>query len=50
MSSILSRNMELIGWLYRGKDWFVTDRILCAPCKDFLMGFRPDRTLDEILT
>jgi len=36
--------------LYRGKDRFVTDGILCAPCKDFLMGLRPDRTLDEILT
>ena len=36
--------------LYRGKDRFVTDGILCAPCKDFFMGLRPDRTLDEILT
>jgi predicted AAA+ superfamily ATPase len=36
--------------LYRGKDRFVTDGILCAPCKDFLMELRPDRTLDDILT
>lgn len=35
--------------LYRGKDRFVTDGILCAPCKDLLMGLRPGRTLDEIL-
>jgi hypothetical protein len=47
---ILSRNMELIDWLYRGKDRFVTDGILCTPCKDFLMELRPDRTLDKILT
>jgi len=42
--------MEIIDWLYRGKDRFVTDGILCAPCKDFLTGLPPDRTLDDILS
>ena len=36
--------------LYRGKDRLVTDRILCAPCRDFLTGLRPDQGLDEIFT
>jgi hypothetical protein len=42
--------MEITDRLYRGKDRFVMNGILCAPCKDFLMGLRPDRTLDDILT
>jgi hypothetical protein len=49
-NSILSLNMEITDGLYRGKDRSVTDGILCGPCKDFLMGLRPDRTLDDILT
>jgi hypothetical protein len=36
--------------LYRGKDRFVKDGILCAPCVDFLLGLRPDQTLDKIFT
>jgi predicted AAA+ superfamily ATPase len=36
--------------LYRGKDQFVKEDILCAPCENFLKGLRPDQTLDEILT
>ena len=36
--------------LYRGKDRFVRNDILCAPCEEFLMGLRPDRSLDQILS
>jgi predicted AAA+ superfamily ATPase len=36
--------------LYRGKDQFVKEDILCGPCENFLKGLRPDQTLDEILT
>jgi hypothetical protein len=42
--------MESIDSLHSGKDWFITERILSAPCSDFLMGLRPDQGLDEILT
>jgi predicted AAA+ superfamily ATPase len=34
--------------LYRGKDRFVQDGVLCTPCSDFLVRLRPDQTLDEI--
>jgi len=36
--------------LYRGKDRFVRNDILCVPCQEFLMGLRPDRSLDQILS
>jgi predicted AAA+ superfamily ATPase len=36
--------------LYRGKDRFLTDEILCAPCENFLRRLRPDQTLDQIFT
>jgi len=36
--------------LYRGKDRFVKDGIFCTPCMDFLLGLRPDQTLDKIFT
>jgi predicted AAA+ superfamily ATPase len=35
-------------FLYRGKDRLLTEGILCAPCEEFLIGLRPDRTLDAI--
>jgi len=36
--------------LYRGKDRFLRNDILCVPCQEFLMGLRPDRSLDHILS
>lgn len=35
--------------LYRGKDRLMNGGILCLPCADFLLGFRPDLSLDEAL-
>jgi predicted AAA+ superfamily ATPase len=29
--------------LYRGKERFKRDDVLCLPCEDFLLGLRPDR-------
>lgn len=34
--------------LYRGKDRFLTDEILCAPCENFLVALQPDQSLDQI--
>ncbi|NWG02722.1 MAG: ATP-binding protein [Syntrophaceae bacterium] len=36
--------------LYRGKDRYLTDEILCVPCEDFLLRLRPDQSLDQIFT
>lgn len=36
--------------LYRGKDRFVREGILCVPCENFLKELRPDQTLDEIFS
>jgi predicted AAA+ superfamily ATPase len=34
--------------MYRGKDRFVRDGILCMPCSEYLAALRPDKTLDEV--
>ncbi|MDI7260968.1 MAG: AAA family ATPase [Thermodesulfobacteriota bacterium] len=36
--------------LYRGKDRFVREGILCVPCQNFFKDLRPDLTLDEIFS
>ena len=42
--------MEIIDSLYGGIGRFVTDGILGAPRKDFLMELSPGRTLDDIFS
>ena len=34
--------------LYRGKERFLRDNILCLPCEEFLAGLIPDRSLTDI--
>lgn len=36
--------------VYRGKDRFVRNGVLCLPCEEFLTRLRPDWSLDEALS